>query len=175
MGRGHSTVWLPWRQTGRGGGGLLSKEGDVLRLGCPLLAKASSLNSTTTGADFSCKGLMDTEAQRGGLICPRSHSKLIFTDIHSPAPTPQASRTYPSGLWTDTRPPHCSVSVADKTRPQSSQKTKGSIQGRAGRGRSAGPCSGITWEILKITDTQVPCPETLISLVWPSDWAWRFF
>ena len=29
----------------------------------------------TSGADSSPKVLMDTEAQRGGVICPRSHSK----------------------------------------------------------------------------------------------------
>lgn len=30
----------------------------------------------TSGTDSSHKGLMDTEAQRGGVICPRSHSKI---------------------------------------------------------------------------------------------------
>lgn len=59
-----------------------SKEGDAVSPRRPLSAEASSSTSTTTGAGCACNGLMDTEAPRGGLTCPRSLSKLFQEARH---------------------------------------------------------------------------------------------
>lgn len=131
-------VWhcLVAMETNRAGRGARSKDGNTLRLGHPLLAEASSSSSTTFGANCLCNGIVDTEAQRRGLTCPKSYSKTCpeprtFNFHRLPLTSPDSldlQTPIRNGLWTEARRSHCLVPMEGRIRPQHLQDTNSGFQ-----------------------------------------------